>query len=75
MVVLEALIATTKVEDVLYNVHRYFFRRDSSVFDGMFSLPHPVDKRPEGDSLENPIILEGIGARDFDRLLSLLYPM
>ncbi|KAJ8077414.1 hypothetical protein PM082_001844 [Marasmius tenuissimus] len=62
------------VEDVFYKVHRYFFQRDSSIFDAMFSLPLPKEKRPEGEDESNPIVLEGIVAQDFDRLLVLLYP-
>ncbi|KAK7052849.1 Zinc resistance conferring protein [Paramarasmius palmivorus] len=62
------------IENVLYKVHRYFFQRDSPVFDTMFSLPSPVGQIPEGEVEDNPILLEGVETRDFDRLLSLLYP-
>ncbi len=40
----------------------------------MFSLPCPDGHTPEGQTDEDPIILEGIEAKDFDRLLSILYP-
>ncbi|KAF8910872.1 hypothetical protein CPB85DRAFT_1221146 [Mucidula mucida] len=62
------------VEGWLYNVHRYYFQRDSTIFEAMFSLPCPDGHTPEGQTDEDPIILEGIEAKDFDRLLSILYP-
>ncbi|KAK7436524.1 hypothetical protein VKT23_019078 [Stygiomarasmius scandens] len=63
------------VESTIYKIHRYFFHRDSSIFDAMFSLPIPAGQRPEGESEENPICLHGIATQDFDRLLSILYPL
>jgi hypothetical protein len=56
-------------------VHRYFFERDSAIFAAMFSLPPVVGERPEGEVIENPIVLEGVNALDFDRFLSVLYPL
>ncbi|KAF7350933.1 BTB domain-containing protein [Mycena sanguinolenta] len=41
----------------------------------MFSLPSVAGERPEGEVVENPIVLEGINAVDFDRFLSVLYPL
>ncbi|KAJ7099364.1 hypothetical protein B0H15DRAFT_771074, partial [Mycena belliarum] len=63
------------VERTLYRVHRYFFERDSAIFASMFSLPSPAGERPEGEVVENPIVLEGVPALDFDRFLSILYPL
>ncbi|KAJ4471528.1 hypothetical protein J3R30DRAFT_1090883 [Lentinula aciculospora] len=63
-----------RVEDTLYRIHRYFFQRDSPIFETMFSLPPPIDARPEGEEEDRPIQLEGIECRDFDRLLSVMYP-
>ncbi|KAJ7350784.1 hypothetical protein DFH08DRAFT_741953 [Mycena albidolilacea] len=63
------------VENTLYRVHRYFFERDSAIFATMFSLPPVVGERPEGEVIENPIVLEGVDALDFDRFLSVLYPL
>ncbi|CAK5281911.1 unnamed protein product [Mycena citricolor] len=40
----------------------------------MFSLPTASGERPEGEVVENPIVLEGICTVDFDRLLSVFYP-
>ncbi|KAJ7721484.1 hypothetical protein B0H16DRAFT_1335241, partial [Mycena metata] len=62
------------VENTLYRVHRYFFERDSAVFASMFTLPSAAGLRPEGEVVENPIVLEGVNAVDFDRFLSILYP-
>ncbi|KAJ7133736.1 hypothetical protein C8R43DRAFT_894956, partial [Mycena crocata] len=63
------------VEKTLYRVHRYFFERDSAIFASMFTLPSAAGERPEGEVVENPIILEGVSALDFDRFLSILYPL
>ncbi|KAJ7125372.1 hypothetical protein C8R44DRAFT_586255, partial [Mycena epipterygia] len=63
------------VEKTLYRVHRYFFERDSAIFAAMFTLPAAAGERPEGEVVENPIILEGISALDFDRFLAVLYPI
>ncbi|KAF5365925.1 hypothetical protein D9758_006684 [Tetrapyrgos nigripes] len=63
------------VENTIYKVHRYFFQRDSAIFDAMFTLPSPPGESPEGESDENPICLHGISSQDFDRLLSILYPL
>ncbi|KAK7057755.1 BTB domain-containing protein [Favolaschia claudopus] len=63
------------VESTLYRVHRYFFERDSPIFATMFTLPSAAGERPEGEVVENPIILEGIAAVDFDRFLAVLYPL
>ncbi|KAJ6578913.1 hypothetical protein DFH09DRAFT_909392 [Mycena vulgaris] len=63
------------VEKTLYRVHRYFFERDSAIFASMFTLPSAVGERPEGEVVENPIILEGVSALDFNRFLSILYPI
>ncbi|KAJ7647890.1 hypothetical protein FB45DRAFT_734421 [Roridomyces roridus] len=63
------------VETTLYRVHRYFFERDSVIFATMFTLPSVAGERPEGEVVENPIILEGVNALDFDRFLAVLYPM
>ncbi|KAJ7286922.1 hypothetical protein C8J57DRAFT_1282354 [Mycena rebaudengoi] len=63
------------VETTLYRVHRYFFERDSAIFASMFTLPSAAGERPEGEVVENPIVLEGVNTLDFDRFLSVLYPI
>jgi hypothetical protein len=60
------------VDGVLYNVHRYFFQRDSSNFAAMFiSLPHGGCGKGLTD--DEPIPLR-VTAKDFDLFLSILYP-
>ncbi|KAJ7434033.1 hypothetical protein B0H11DRAFT_1758061, partial [Mycena galericulata] len=63
------------VEMTLYRLHRYFFERDSAIFASMFTLPPAPGQRPEGEVVENPIVLEDVNALDFDRFLSILYPI
>ncbi|EPT02416.1 hypothetical protein FOMPIDRAFT_1118244 [Fomitopsis schrenkii] len=61
-----------RVEDTLFNVHRYFFKRDSLVFRDMLSSPSAVPG--EGLSETDPIVLEGVRSADFANLLSCFYP-
>ncbi|PPQ99775.1 hypothetical protein CVT24_009677 [Panaeolus cyanescens] len=63
-----------QIENTLFRVHRYFFQRDSPVFEGMFSLPPPLGEIPEGESEDRPIHLTGVSAKDFEKFLSILYP-
>ena len=62
---------SSQVEDTLFNVHRYFLKRESPVFQGMFSLS---PDSPEGSSDEHPITLQGTKSLDFECLLACLYP-
>lgn len=41
----------------------------------MFTLPPPEGECPEGSTTENPIVLAGVSTTDFDRFLSILYPL
>jgi len=64
------------VNNVLYNVHRYFFQQYSAHFSTMFSLPQPDGKPAEGKTDDNPIHLSSIVTTDeLDRLLSIFYPV
>lgn len=65
------------VEGVLFKVHRFFFQRDSQIFKTMFTLPPPsnVPGPIEGEAEENPIVLQGFKILDFERFLSILYPI
>jgi hypothetical protein len=56
------------VDGVLYNIHQYFLRRDSSVFAGMIG-------RAKGQMDDHPIKLEKTQAHEFDLFLSILYPL
>ncbi|KZP05982.1 hypothetical protein FIBSPDRAFT_805329, partial [Athelia psychrophila] len=55
------------VEEVLYNVHRYFFERDSAHFRSILG-------RVQGADEQNPIVLSDVSCNDFDELLAILYP-
>ncbi|KAF6761159.1 hypothetical protein DFP72DRAFT_803918 [Ephemerocybe angulata] len=63
------------VEGTLFKVHKFFFQRDSPIFNSMFTLPPPNNDRPEGEVEDNPIVLQGFKATDFERFLSILYPL
>ena len=61
------------MEDTLYNLHRSLLERHSPIFREMFLVPQP-DGSTEGLSEDHPIMLSGICAINFTRLLWLLYP-
>ena len=63
---------STQVEDTLFNVHRYFLKRESPVFRDMFTL---TPDAPEGSSDEHPIVLEGTKSLEFACLLACFYPL
>ncbi|KZP15385.1 hypothetical protein FIBSPDRAFT_867315 [Athelia psychrophila] len=52
------------VEGTLYNVHRYFFVRDSTHFRTIL----------QGTDDHNPCMLSGVNCADFDEFLAILYP-
>ncbi|RPD67210.1 hypothetical protein L227DRAFT_619446 [Lentinus tigrinus ALCF2SS1-6] len=62
-----------RVQDTLYKLHRSLLERHSPVFRELFTVPQP-EGSTEGLAEDNPIILSGIEAIDFTRLLWLLYP-
>ncbi|THU75698.1 hypothetical protein K435DRAFT_560608, partial [Dendrothele bispora CBS 962.96] len=62
------------VEDTLYNVPCQPFMRESDVFHDLFSLPVLVGRKSEGQSDEEPVLLQSVSKVDFERLLSLLFP-
>ncbi|KZP28777.1 hypothetical protein FIBSPDRAFT_1039501 [Athelia psychrophila] len=55
------------IEEVLYNVHRYFFDRDSTYFRSILANAQAADE-------QNPIVLPGVSCSDFDEFLAILYP-
>ncbi|KZP28654.1 hypothetical protein FIBSPDRAFT_947479 [Athelia psychrophila] len=55
------------VEEVLYNVHRYFFERDSAHFRSILESGQWADE-------EDPIVLPDVKCGDFDEFLAILYP-
>lgn len=61
--------AVIQVDSILYNVHRYFFCRDSDEFvTRLRRLPVQEQASPPVISLEN------VKSKDFDAFLSVLYP-
>ncbi|CAE7127733.1 unnamed protein product [Rhizoctonia solani] len=62
-----------KVENTLFNVHKYQLMK-SEVFSDMFKMPKAEGDEPkEGSSPEYPIVMKGIPASDFASLLKVLY--
>jgi hypothetical protein len=61
------------VDGMLYNVHRYFFQRDSSNFASMFCTI-PYGGCGKGLTDDEPLVLPRVAANDFDLFLSILYP-
>ncbi|KAF7986997.1 hypothetical protein HWV62_77 [Athelia sp. TMB] len=55
------------VESTLYNIHRYFFERDSSIFRSTLEST-PITNTGA------PLVLPDITCDDFDQFLSILYP-
>ena len=62
-----------QVEETLYKLHRSLLERHSPVFQELFTVPQP-EGSTEGLADDNPIVLPGIQAVNFTRLLWLLYP-
>ncbi|KAJ7250471.1 hypothetical protein B0H12DRAFT_997061, partial [Mycena haematopus] len=63
------------VEDCIFNVPRYHFEHTSGIFASMLTLPPGDSVQVEGQSEQNPIVLEGISKVDFRALLKVLYPL
>ena len=53
-----------QVEGTLYNVHRYFFERDSSYFRSIL----------EKTDTSSPLVLPDVSSSDFAEFLAILYP-
>lgn len=70
---LHQVYQSSKVEDTLFKVHRYFFMRESIVFRDMLSFPAAADMIAEGTCDENPIFLEQVTSKQFGQLLSIFY--
>ncbi|KZP11859.1 hypothetical protein FIBSPDRAFT_799853 [Athelia psychrophila] len=51
------------IEDTLYNVHRYFFARDSTHFRATLQ-----------DTASYPYVMQDVSCADFDEFLAILYP-
>ncbi|CUA72030.1 hypothetical protein RSOLAG22IIIB_04891 [Rhizoctonia solani] len=64
-------LVVIKVENVLFKVHKYHLLQ-SETFSDMFRVPQ-TGNSVEGATPENPIILNGVVAADFEALLTVLY--
>jgi len=63
----------SKVGNRLFKIHkRVLMRSEASTFATMFSLPR--SSQTEGQTDENPIVLEGDTLEDFEGLMRILYP-
>ncbi|KAF8598502.1 hypothetical protein BDV93DRAFT_561213 [Ceratobasidium sp. AG-I] len=61
------------IEDTLFNVHRYQLMK-SETFSDMFKIASESEQESgEGSSPENPIVMSGVKASDFEALLTVLY--
>ena len=63
----------SQVEDTLFKVNRRDFEEGSDLFRSMFTLPSGTQSS-EGGYAENPLILEGLTAREMEMLLRVVYP-
>jgi hypothetical protein len=63
------------VEERIFKVPRHHFNRNSEIFSTTFTLPAGDGIHAEGESDENPVVLEGISSIDFKSLLKVLYPL
>ncbi|KAF9552816.1 hypothetical protein CPC08DRAFT_714301 [Agrocybe pediades] len=65
-----------KVEDTIFAIPRHVLNHPGSPFEMMFKLPQPGDEeRKEAASEQDPLVLEGIVAHDFEAFLHALYPL
>ena len=63
-----------KVEGCLFKIPQRNLQEQSEVFRDMFSFPTAMGKEPEGSSVSNPIVLDGISKKDFRAFLQVLCP-
>ncbi|KAF8802634.1 hypothetical protein BYT27DRAFT_7244638 [Phlegmacium glaucopus] len=67
-------IIVFQAENILFQVPRYQFEKNSEIFASTFLLP-TGDNVPEGSSEAAPFRLEGVSASDFRNFLAGLYPL
>ncbi|KAK7042601.1 BTB domain-containing protein [Favolaschia claudopus] len=60
------------VEDKLYKIHRHFLRKESTVFDGMFTSPPGADGE-DGCTDARAIPLPDVTRSEFEALLNFFY--
>ncbi|KAK0459180.1 uncharacterized protein EV420DRAFT_307115 [Desarmillaria tabescens] len=62
-----------QVENRLFKIPSHYLVQHSEIFADTFGLPQGT-QGPEGISDENPVVLHGITALDFEHLLEIVYP-
>lgn len=63
-----------QADDVLFRVPRHHLENQSAFFKDMFTVPVPTGYLPDGNSAEQPIMLNRVHSDDFRQLLRVLYP-
>ncbi|KAK2462926.1 hypothetical protein APHAL10511_005124 [Amanita phalloides] len=71
---IDGTMMVIRVEHKLFRVPQHILMNSSSVFRDMFS-PIAEGSKPDGYSDEQPLVLEGIQASGFARLLKCIYPL
>jgi len=64
-----------RIEDTLFNVHKYQLMK-STTFSDMFAIAGESDYEQttqEGSSPDNPVVMKGVSATDFECLMTVLY--
>ncbi|KAF9552806.1 hypothetical protein CPC08DRAFT_258984 [Agrocybe pediades] len=65
-----------KVENTVLAIPRYILNHPGSPFEMMFKLPQPGDvERKEGASEQDPILIEGVVADDFEAFLHVFHSL
>ncbi|EPS96614.1 hypothetical protein FOMPIDRAFT_1053109 [Fomitopsis schrenkii] len=64
--------AIFRVEDTLFKVHRSILTRNSPIFEDMFCIQ---SEELEGETDENPILLESTSSLGFASLLACIHPL
>ncbi|EAU91897.1 hypothetical protein CC1G_04664 [Coprinopsis cinerea okayama7 len=67
-------IVTFKVENEFFRVPSLYFMKESDFFKGMFQLPVAEGAVADGHSEDQPLLLEGVLAKDFNSLLRVMFP-
>lgn len=65
--------SATQTGSVLFRVHRYFFIRESPIFQEMFRSRYSDLESPKRILDSEPIVLEDVGVQDFECFLWVIY--
>jgi hypothetical protein len=64
----------TQIDCTLFKVPKQYFAKDLSIFGDILALPlddHGTDEASD----DNPIYLDNISVKDFERLLEVMFPV